>query len=246
MEVFRPIMACRIAVIHAMRLAVKPMEEAFQRLWPEAHHVNVLDESLARDLAEAGRLTPQITEQIAQHARACREQGAQAILYSCSAFGEAIEAARREMDLPVLKPNEAMLEEALETGARIRLMATFEPSIPSMLKEIREMAARRGKEAQVEKCFVPGALEALESRNPDLHDALIAEAARQGSPCDAILLAQFSMARALPAVAKRVDAKVLSSPDSAIARLRALVAPLNGNGFHAGNGRPAADAKKLS
>lgn len=239
-------MVHRIAVIHAMRLAVTPMEEAFQRLWPEAHRVNILDESLARDLAEAGCLTQHITDRIAQLARDCRGQGAQAILFSCSAFGAAIEAARKGMDLPVLKPNEAMLEEALGAGARIRLMATFEPSLPSMAKELREMAALRGKEVRVEACFVPGALEALESKNPELHDALIAETARKGAPCDVILLAQFSMARALPAVAKRVDTRVLSSPDSAVAKLRGLMAALNGNGHFSKNGKPAAGVKKPS
>ncbi|OGL58936.1 MAG: hypothetical protein A3I72_15290 [Candidatus Tectomicrobia bacterium RIFCSPLOWO2_02_FULL_70_19] len=239
-------MAHRIAVIHAMRVAVAPLEEAFQRHWPEAHPHCVLDESLARELAEAGRLTQHITDRIARLARDCRAQGAQAVLFSCSAFGAAIEAARQGMDVPVLKPNEAMLEEALEAGGRIRIMATFEPSLPSMVKELREMAALKGKDLRAEACFVPSALEALESKNPELHDALIAEAARKGAPCDVILLAQFSMARALPAVAKRVEARVLNSPDSAVAKLRGLMAALNGNGRLSPNGRPAAEVKKPS
>ncbi|MEK6712254.1 MAG: aspartate/glutamate racemase family protein [Nitrospinota bacterium] len=236
----------KIAVIHAMRVAVAPVEEAFRRLWPEARTTSLLDESLARELAEAGRLTQGIMDRIAQHTRACRGQGAQAVLFSCSAFGAAIEAARQGMGIPVLKPNEAMLEEALERGRRIRLMATFEPSIPSMLKELREMAAQRGKEIQVDRCHVPGALEALESKNPELHDALIAEAARKAPPCDVILLAQFSMARALPLVSKWVDIQVLSSPESAVAKLRGLMASLNGNGHLPANGVPAAGVKKPS
>ena len=228
-------MARRIAVVHAMRLAIAPLEEAFQRLWPEARHFGVLDESLARDLAEAGRLTPRIHARIADLARDCRAQGADAILFSCSAFGASIEAARASMDVPVLKPNEAMLEEAIEAGKWVRLMATFEQSIPSMAKELRELAALRGKDVRIEPCFVPGALEALESKNPELHDALIAEAARHGGPCDVILLAQFSMARALPAVSRRVEVKVLTSPDSAVSRLRGLLASANGS-VHSANG----------
>lgn len=48
---------------------------------------------------------------LAQYARRC---GAQGILYTCSAFGDAIERVQRAESIPVLKPNEAM--SALKAG----------------------------------------------------------------------------------------------------------------------------------
>jgi len=76
---------------------------------------------------------------------------------------------------------------------------------------------------------VPGALDALMAGRTEAHDALIAEAAANGGPpADVVLLAQFSMARALDAVDERVEARVLASPDSAVLRLRAMVASANG------------------
>ena len=47
----------RIALIHALKVSIPPIEEAFSRLWPEAQLANLLDDSLATDLARAGSLT---------------------------------------------------------------------------------------------------------------------------------------------------------------------------------------------
>ena len=45
----------RITLIHAMRASIPPIEAAFGRLWPEARLANLLDDSLAADLAATGR-----------------------------------------------------------------------------------------------------------------------------------------------------------------------------------------------
>src|SRR5439155_1015726 len=61
--------------------------------------------------------------------------GVDTILYTCSAFGEAIDAVARATPMPVLKPNEAMFAEALHLGTHIGLLATFQPSIPALEQE---------------------------------------------------------------------------------------------------------------
>ncbi len=212
-----------ITIIHATRAAVAPVEETFERLWPAAEIFSVLDEFLSREMDRLGGMTPEVFERIERLARFGKEGGADAILFSCSAFGEAIEAVQSVYEMPVLKPNEAMLEEALEAGGKIRLAATFEPSLPSIRKELDALAAKRGQAVEVESCFVPGAFDALLAGEGEKHDALIADALAKLGPCDSILLAQFSMARALPAVAARVGSCVLTSPDSAVRKLQRLL-----------------------
>ncbi|HEV7802448.1 MAG TPA: aspartate/glutamate racemase family protein, partial [Burkholderiales bacterium] len=113
----------RIALIHATPVAIDPIVAAFKRLWPEARPTNLLEDSLAVDLAADGLLTDTMTERFVTLARYARGCGADAILFTCSAFGPAIEAARAALDVPVLKPNEAMLDEALAGGTRIGLIA---------------------------------------------------------------------------------------------------------------------------
>jgi hypothetical protein len=46
----------RIALIHATPLAMDPVGNAFELLWPEALRMNLLDDSLSADLALAGSL----------------------------------------------------------------------------------------------------------------------------------------------------------------------------------------------
>jgi Asp/Glu/hydantoin racemase len=213
-------MSASIAIIHAVRAAVSPIEKTFERLWPDADMINVLDETLSRDMAKAGKLTPELTTRIDRLGQFSRDGGANAILYSCSAFGEAIDASRAKMDLPVLKPNEAMLEEALNIGKNILLAATFKPSIEPVLLELEEMAKKIGKKVNVRSCYTSGAFDALNQGKLEQHDALIAEAVEDAEPCDVVLLSQFTMARAQPAVSKVVSCPVLSSPDSAIAQLK--------------------------
>ena len=110
----------RLALIHALRHSPPPIEEAFARLWPGQTLMNLLDDSLSADLAREGKLTPRMTERFLTLARYAAGTGADGILFTCSAFGPCIEACARDLaPMPVLKPNEAMIEEAITKGKRI-------------------------------------------------------------------------------------------------------------------------------
>jgi len=212
--------APRIALIHATPVAIAPIVDAFKQLWPEARTTNLLEDSLAPDLAADGRLTDAMIERFLTLARYVHGCGADAILFTCSAFGPAIEAARAAMPIPVLKPNEAMLDEALAAGSNISLIATFEPSIPSMQAELDELARGKSMKIRITTRAVPEALKALLAGNADEHDRLIAKAAADVGPCNALLLSQFSMASAARLIPALQGRKVLTSPASAITRLR--------------------------
>lgn len=239
-------MATIIGVVHATRVAVSPIEAAFDNLWPEAEVVHLLDESLSRDLERIGHLTPGINAQVTRLAAFAHRGGAHAILYSCSAFGPAIEAVQARLPVPVLKPNQAMLDEALATGGRILVLSTYKPSGPAMQVELETLAAKIDVEVVIEESYVAGALDALHAGDGEAHDSLIAETAA-GSRADVILLAQFSMARARDAVSRRVDAKVLSSPESAVQALKQMMrAPVNGGAQAANGAVTASSAHHLS
>ncbi|MEZ0168755.1 aspartate/glutamate racemase family protein [Microvirga sp. TS319] len=207
----------RIVLIHALRHSPPPIEEAFRRLWPEPTLMNLLDDSLSADVARDGAITPAMTERFLWLGRYARDTGADGILFTCSAFGSCIDAVKDDLSgIPVLKPNEAMIEEACAHGSHIGLMATFAPTLASMPAEFPQGVA-------LAPTLIEGALAALDRGDGAEHDRLAAEAARRLCDCDAIALAQFSLARAAGAVAAATGRPVLTTPDSAVRKLRALL-----------------------
>jgi Asp/Glu/hydantoin racemase len=215
----------RIALIHATPVAMQPVADAFRALWPEAETVNLLDDALSLDRAREDRLTPAMTERILALAAYARGLGADGILFTCSAFGPAIEAAALESPMPVLKPNEAMFELALRAGRHIGMVATFAASVAGMTAEFDEQAALAAPGARLTALVEPAAMTALRAGDAETHNRLVAAKAAELPPCDAVMLAHFSTSRAAAAVRATVSVPVLTSPDSAVAKLRRLLAP---------------------
>jgi hypothetical protein len=211
----------RIALIHALRHSIAPIEAAFARLWPQARLMNLLDDSLSADLARDGKLTDTMTGRFLTLGNYAAVTGADAILFTCSAFGPCIEAvAHTQAPMPVLKPNEAMIEQAAahssRIGGKIGLLSTFPPTLVSMPTEFPASVTVVPKLAE-------GALAALDRGDRAEHDRLIAQAAKDLTDCDVVALAQFSMAATAPLVAKATGRPVLTTPDSAVLKLMKLL-----------------------
>jgi len=200
----------RIALIHALMHSIAPINEAFERMWPEATRMNLVDDSLSADLARGASLES-MTPRFLTLARYARDAGADGILFTCSAFGPCIEACAAELaPMPVLKPNEAMIEEAADYD-RVGVLATFAPTLVSLPPEFGRPVATK---------LIEGGMAALDVGDGETHDLLAAEAAQALAACDVITLAQFSLARAADAVAAATGKPVLTTPDSAVRKLK--------------------------
>ena len=211
----------RVALIHATPVAMAPVQAAFAADWPEAEITNLLDDSLSADLAKIGSLDEAMIGRFHELGEYVRRNGAEAILFTCSAFGEAIASVARKLSpLPVLKPNEAMFDEAIRIGGKVGLLGTFEPSMPSMAREFAASVAATESDATLEMACVPEAMIALRNGDADHHNLLVAEAALSLRDCNVIMLAQFSTAQAAQEAARRVSVPILTSPASAVSRLK--------------------------
>jgi Asp/Glu/hydantoin racemase len=217
-----------ITLIHATPLAIEPINAAFNMEWPNAVLTNVLDDSLSRDLERVGRIDDTMNARFAQLVAYGCSLATQGIVFTCSAFGPAIENARANIAIPVMKPNEAMFEQALTMANRlsgkIGLLTTFSPAARPMREELFDQAKAAGMTniALSEVC-APDAFKALAAGDTERHDALIAKSACELAHCDVIMLGQFSMARALNKVTNTVKVPVLTSPQAAVRALQQTI-----------------------
>lgn len=206
----------RIALIHALMHSIAPINQALARDWPGAARMNLVDDSLSADLAASGVLDEAMTQRFVALGDYAVASGAQAILFTCSAFGPCIDAvARRHPTLAVHKPNEGMLEDAITSGLRVGLVASFAPTLQSMPAEFPAGL-------ELHTALADGAMAALNAGDIERHNQLIADAAAKlaAAGCGVIALAQFSMACAAPTVQARTGLPVLTTVGSAVAKLQ--------------------------
>jgi Asp/Glu/hydantoin racemase len=175
---------------------------------------------LSADLAANGRGQDAVMhERFARLSQYAVDCGSDAILFTCSAFGTCIEAvAAQHASIPVLKPNEAMIDDAVALGQRIGLVATFGPTLISMPPEFP-------KQVVLDTALAEGALAALNAGDGELHDKLIAQAAAElaAKGCRVIALAQFSMVRAAGLVQHQTGLTVITPVSSAVSKLKLML-----------------------
>jgi len=211
----------RIGLIHATALAVEPALDAFRTHWPEAQPVSLIDDSLQSDAANTYYEGPSFSRRILTLAEYQVANGAEGLLFTCSAFSEPIKAAARALAVPVLRPDEAAIERALAIGHPVRVLVTFPPTLKVVRGLVDEFRDDPGQSVAFE--LVQGALEALRAGDGARHDALIAEAAARAAE-PVLVLGQYSMARASAAVEAASSRVPITGPAYAVQMLRELVA----------------------
>lgn len=213
----------RVVLIHATRVAIDPIEAAARKHWPQTETVSILEEGLAIDRAKSRELSQDLHRRIVELTRYAENARADGVLFTCSAFGAAIEQASRDASIPVAKPNAAMFEEALSYGERITMIYTFAPAAAGMEREFKETATARGSNATLKTILCEGALAAKNIGDDTTHNRLIADTAARIHDAEVILLGQFSMATALDEARKNTQLRVLTSAEAAIKDIRRRV-----------------------
>lgn len=206
----------RIGLIHATMNSVPPILEAFREHAPHVTLVNFMDESLIFELNETHTVTKDMIRRLMNLAEKAASHGVDGILLTCSSFTPAVAEISHLFDVPMLSADLSMLEQAVEMGSRIGVIATVEAAGPTTAKLLEGIAAKRQKNVFIETAVIYEAFEALQNRQAAKHDELIHQKVEElSSGCDVILFAQFSMARALKTL--KVKSKpILTSPEISV------------------------------
>ena len=146
------------------------------------------------------------------------------IINQCSSVGEAADAIMPFLDTPVLKIDQAMAERAVELGRKIAVIATVESTTGPSVRLIENVAAKMGKEIEVDLHLVEGAMMVLiEQGDAEKHNRMVlGEVQKAAKDNDVVVLAQGSMTVLLPLL-KDIPVPVLSSPRLCVERVKELL-----------------------
>jgi Asp/Glu/hydantoin racemase len=213
-----------LAIIHTTTATVDSLKELAAEMMPGIQVINFVDDSILPQLARNGGNLTEVEDRVVQYARFAQDAGADVILEACSSVGELVDKMQRAVRVPVVRIDSAMAKEAVSRGGSIGVAAT----LPTTLRPTTALleGAGRGRQAPVavEPVLVQGAYEKLISGDRDGHDALLAGAlADLAHRVDTVVLAQASMARVLPRLPAEIRDKFLTSPRSAMVRVKELL-----------------------
>jgi Asp/Glu/hydantoin racemase len=182
---------------------------------------HILDEPLLEAIRQRGRLAQADGNRLLSHLKQAELIGAQAVLVTCSTTSPLVDSLQAQVAIPVFKIDQAMIEQAVQLGTRIGVVATNRTTLEPTRQMLLAQAEKTGKKIEYTERFIDGALEALLEGQAGHHDRLVQLAIREVRPAvDVVVLAQASMARALDGPADLGEgAPVLSSPYLALQQI---------------------------
>lgn len=209
----------KLTLINTVASVVAPLNEIAKELLPDIEITHVVDESILKDLIAAGKLSPETNRRVSELIIAAERSGADAVLVTCSSISPCVDMAKQLVNIPVLKIDEPMAEEAVMTGKKIGVAATLNTTLGPTISLIESKARQHNKSIEITRCLCEGAFDAAISGDGETHDRIVLEKLRQlANETDVIVLAQASMARLLPSLGPEMTTAILSSPRSGIKR----------------------------
>jgi Asp/Glu/hydantoin racemase len=214
-----------LGLIHTSATLVPVFADLCNQYLPGVKLFNIVDDSLIKNTIAAGKLTPDTAKRVVHYVGSAQDAGADFILVTCSSIGAAVEAAALLQNVPVLRVDQPMADQAILTGKRIGIIATLSTTLEPTSDLVKRRAVFLKKEIEITALVCEGAFEALMSGNAVLHDAAVATVLKELMPTvDVILLAQASMARVADALtASEKSVPVLSSPFIAVQHIARIL-----------------------
>jgi len=215
-------MASLLVLIHTVRPLIGVFDRLTAQILPGVQVKHILDEPLLEAIRLRGRVAEEDGERLLSHARQAELIKARVVLVTCSTTSPLVDQIQARVSIPIFKIDQAMIEQAVQLGPRIGVIATNRTTLAPTRQMLLAQAAKTGKKIEPMENYIDGALEALLNGQGELHDRLIQAAIREVRPAvDVVILAQASMARALEddgVVSK--GAPVLSSPILALEQIK--------------------------
>lgn len=218
-------MSKTLALIHTSPTLTPIFGALCAKHLPGVTPFHMVDESLIKDTIRHGHLRRVTMRRLLALLGSAQEAEADAVMVTCSSIGDAVRIGQQLFDIPVIRVDEAMAEEAVARGRRIGVMATLRTTLEPTLALLQEKAAQAGRHIELVPSLCDGAFEAVLAGDTATHDRILSQALlRDMAGVDIVVLAQASMARVVEAMGDgALPMPVLSSPELAVLSARTLL-----------------------
>jgi len=215
-------MVRKVGMVHSVPGLAPMFNDLCREIMPGVEVIHLGDDGLLKEILATETHTPKMARRFATHANFCADSGAEMVMLTCSSLGPLVEMSQNLVDVPLLKVDEAMADEAVRLGKRIGIIATAHSTLKPTSDLIKQRAALVGKKVEIETAYCEGAFPALQRGDAATHDKMVKEKlADLQKRVDVIILAQASVARVvaqIPDSEKKVP--ILSSPRLGVQRLK--------------------------
>jgi len=214
-----------VTLIHTLA----PLIDLFNRLGkiylPEVRIAHILDEPFLERIKNRGYLAQEDNQRLLTHVLEAQEIRSNLVLVTCSTVSPCVDNIRDQVKVPLMKIDDAMLNQAVHSGPRIGVVATASTTLEPTRLMLEKAAKSQGKSIELSMRHVEGALSALLVGDGERHDLLVKQAIEELIPeVNVVVLAQASMARVLDRM-QDYDGKipVLSSPHLALEQIKQFI-----------------------
>lgn len=204
-------MEYKIAVVYTgmpVKL-VSMIEEALTKQFEgdKLTFLSISDPSIIADAVKNGSPSDEAAKRLYLMYAQAVTAGADVILNACSSVGDiagAMQEGLRKINVPLVRIDEKMANEAVKNYKKIGVIATLSSTLEPTMRLIRECARRQDKEIEIFPALANNAFGG--GAEP------LIEAAKTITDAECIVLAQGSMADSEQAVSEAMGRQVYSSP----------------------------------
>ena len=216
----------KIALISSTRAVFGSMDAAFKVVFPEAEVIQILDETLLLLFRQDGGLSVRSRRKALQMALAAQDAGVDGILVTCSSLSPAVDELRSFLTVPIVKIDEPMVEHVVRSAETIALLASADTVLKSVEPLVQSKARQFNRKISLRR-VIQGDIWPLLQKDPISFYQKIGEAAEQAArDCQAVIIAQVSMAPGRDYVSPEVRDRVYTAPEYAVRALREILTPL--------------------
>lgn len=213
----------RISIIETTLIPLPALLDVFNEIMPGVQISCFVDDSMLQEINETGEVTPHVIQRYCTYAVEAERIGSDLIFNQCSTVGEVVDIAQRLVNIPILKTDLPMAEEAIERGSRIAVVATARTTLGPTERLIKSVAERCGKQVEVTTYMCEGAFDLLKRGDREGHNSIVRSTiSGLDGKADVITLAQGSMAVLVPEL-KEVRVPILTSLRSGVLRAKEMI-----------------------